>query len=140
MSSSNSILLLGVSTEQHQSTHDTLCSCPICSCYLGCPDPLPAGTAFPFLEDVEGSDGRQKEELKEQLKESTESIMKAYYSLLLAFFISFNQRTVSIEDVKTHLMVFNVYSDDSEEHQSLFQDQMVTLKKASTMNAVFDVL
>lgn len=130
--------LIGVSTEQRQSTHGTLCSCPICISYLGCPDPLPAGT-FPFLEDVEGLDGRQKEELKEQLKESTESIMKAYYSLLSEFYISLMKRAVSVEDVKTHLMVLNVYNDDSEK-QHLFQDQMDSLKQASTMNAVFDVL
>ena len=37
-------------------------------------------------------------------------------------------------------MVLNMYNDDSEEQQSLFQDQMDTLKKAATMNAVFDVL
>lgn len=42
--------------------------------------------------------------------------------------------------MKTHLMVLNVYSDDSEEQKSLFLDQMDTLNKASTMNAVFDVL
>ena len=129
-----------MSTEQQQSAHDAVCNCRICSSFLGCPNPLLAGTVFPFLEDVEGLDGRQKEELKEQLKESTESIMKVYYSLLSMFFMSLKQRTVSVEDVKTHLMVLNAYSDDNEEQQSLFHDQMDTLKKAPTMNAVFDVL
>ena len=135
-------LFLDASTdsEQHRSTHGAICTCPICISYLGCPDPLPTGTTFPFLEDAEGLDERQKEELKEQLKESTEGIMKAYYSLLSSFFMSLKQRTVSVDDVKTHLMVLNVYNDDSEEQQSLFQDQMDALKNAVTMNAVFDVL
>ena len=88
---------------------------------------------FPLLEDMEELDRHQKEELKERLKESTESIMKEYGSLFLAFFTSLKNRH-SVEDVKTYLkVVLTVHNDDSNEQQ-------FEVKQASTMNEVFDVI
>jgi hypothetical protein len=90
------------------------------------------------LEDIEGLDGRQKEEFKDRLIESTESIMKAYSSLYSHFFTSL-QRNCSADDVKTHLKsALNMYRNDYD--QQSFQNQKDTLKQASTMNDIFDVI
>ena len=110
------------------------------SSYLERPNPLPTIATFALLKDVPGLNEQQKEELQERLMEETERIMIKFYSLLSEFFKSLNQRIISVEDVKMHLMVLDVYSGDSKEQQSLFHDQMDTLKKASTMNTVFAVL
>ena len=86
--------------------------------------------------------------LRELLNESTSTIMREFYFLLSKFFISLKQRNISVEDMKTHLMVLKAYQcdsddskkQDSKKQQSLFQDKVGTLKRASTMNAVFEVL
>ena len=130
-----------MSANQSQSAFGGICGCGICTSHLGCPNPVPVGATFPLLEGVIGSDWQQKEELQELLKESTTRIMKEFYFLVSMFFMSLKQRVISVQDMKTHLMVLNAYSGSSSKwQQSLFQDQLEELKGASTMNAIFDVL
>lgn len=98
-----------------------------------------SSTSWDNLNDIEGLDGKNKEVLRDQLKESTEIIVKEFYHLHSKFFMTVEQK-FTVESIKTHLMVLKAYNDGSEEQQSLFQDQMDKLKRVSTMSAIFDIL
>ena len=115
------------------------CGCNICKSDLGCPQPITAETTFPLLEHMDGLDKIQKEDLRMRLKKDTEQIMMEFYKLLSEFFKSLKcSKEVSVEDLKTHLMVLDAFNDDNQQ-QAVFLEQREKLEQASTINEVFKV-
>lgn len=118
------------------------CGCGICGCDLGCPNPLPAEATFPLLEHIDGLGKEQKDDLCVRLKKETKDIMMQFYRVLSMFFSSLKERKVSVDDIKTHLMVLEAFDDDNDDnqHQPVFHEQMDKLDNASTINEIFKVI
>ena len=115
-----------------------ICGCGICGSDLGCPNPLPAETTFPLLEHMNGLNKVQKDDLRARLKEETKQIMMQFYNLLSKFFNALKERKVSIDDIKTHLMVLDAFDDDDD--RPVFHEQRDKLDHATTINEVFQVI
>ena len=116
------------------------CGCGICGSDLGCPNPLPAETTlkFPLLEHMNGLNEVQKDDLRARLKEETKQIMLQFYNLLSKFFNALKERKVSVDDIKTHLMVLEAFDDDDD--RPAFHEQRDKLDHATTINEVFQVI
>ena len=127
---------------QHQPhpAFGAVCGCKICSSELGCPEPITTETTFPLIEHVEGLDKLQKEDLRTRLKRETKAIMLQFYGLLSDFFESLKRRSISVDDLKTHLMALDAFDEDDSEHQSIFSEQSDKLEHADTINEVFAVI
>jgi hypothetical protein len=96
---------------------------------------------FPLLEHIDGLGKEQKNDLCHRLKRETKDIMMQFYRVLSMFFSSLNERRVSIDDIKTHLMVLDAFDDDDDsQHQPVFHEQMDKLDNASTINEIFKVI
>ena len=81
----------------------------------------------------------QKDDLRARLKEETKQIMLQFYNLLSKFFNALNDRRVSIDDIKTHLMVLDAFDDDDDDRPA-FHEQVHKLDHATTINEVFKVI
>lgn len=70
--------------------------------------------------------------------------MIQFYRVLSMFFSSLNERKISVDDIKTHLMVLDAFDDnddnDDNQHQPVFHEQMDKLDNASTINEIFKVI
>ena len=96
---------------------------------------------FPLLEHIDGIGEEKKSDLCHRLKRETKDIMMRFYHVLSMFFNSLKERMVSVDDIKTHLMVLNAFDDDdNNQHQPVFHEQMDKLHNASTINEVFKVI
>ena len=130
------------SNDQHLQSHHAFgatCGCKICSSELGCPEPITAETTFPLLDDMDGLNKLQKEDLRARLKKETRQIMIQFYYLLTDFCKSLTSRNVSVEDIKRELMVLEAFDDD-DGHCPVFHEQIEELEHASTIDQVFKVI
>ena len=65
--------------------------------------------------------------------------MMQFYTLLSNFFKSLKERKISVDDIKTYLMVLEAFDDDKK-NEPVFQEQRDKLRQAATINDIFEVI
>jgi len=120
------------------------CGCGKCTFFtfisIGCPQPRPSATAFPYL-DLSRLTPEQQQILKGKLQYETRHITIQFQYLVSSTLKSLKEQCVTVDDFIPHLMALGTYSSVFKDAQvPVLRQRFKDLEKAKSLSEIFWII